>query len=513
MSVHLLAHKVLGYIRQLQLLKAGDRVSVAVSGGADSVALLRLLLELRPELGTVLSVVHFNHRLRGVESDEDEAFVAQLAREHKLAFHTASADVKEEAAAEGLSLEAAARELRYGFFQQLVETDATGHSQLGKIATGHTLDDQAETVLMRILRGSGMRGLAGIYPTVDLEEDGEVMGEVIRPLLEVRHRELEAYLREVGQAWREDSSNLDPRFTRNRVRRTLLPLLEREFNPGIAQGLSELADIARVEEDYWQNEISGWMGTAIHWTEPEWAQQGQQGLVQLRALDPLLQERLRELGPLVMNAMVDLAWLHSEPLAVQRRAIKAISEAAGFPLEFKHVEEILHFAAQDCDSGKSLSLPLGWKVVREPTALIFLTPDLRSEDRIPSNYEYPLPLPGRAIVPEAGVVVEAMRVKFDGNGAGYNPDCLLDPAQLSQELQVRNWRPGDRFWPAHTKSPKKIKEILQERHITGAGRKAWPVVASGDEIIWVRGFPCPAKLRAKQAGEAIWIRDVPLHGE
>jgi tRNA(Ile)-lysidine synthase len=509
--VHLLAHKVLGHIRQLQLLKAGDRVGIAVSGGADSVALLRLLLELRSELGIVISVVHFNHKLRGPESDEDEAFVAQLARGHKLALHVASADVKQEAAAKGLSLEATARELRYGFFQQLVEPDAQGRSQLDKVATGHTLDDQAETVLMRMLRGSGMRGLSGIYPTVDLEEDSEVVGEVIRPLLEVRHRELEAYLREAGQAWREDSSNLDPKFTRNRVRRTLLPLLEGEFNPAIVHGLSELADIARAEEDYWQNEISGWMGTAIHWSEPEWARQGQQGLVQLRPLDPLLQERLREPGPLVVNAMVDLAWLLSEPLAVQRRAIKAISEVAGFPLEFKHVEEILYFAAQDHDSGKSLSLPLGWKLVREPTALTFLTPDLRSEERIPSNYEYSLPLPGRAIVPEAGIVLEARRVKLENIGAGYNPDCLLDPALLSHELLVRNWRPGDRFWPAHTKGPKKIKEILQERHITGAGRKAWPVVASGDEIIWVRGFPCPAKLRAKEAGEAIWIRDVPLH--
>jgi tRNA(Ile)-lysidine synthetase-like protein len=288
-------------------------------------------------------------------------------------------------------------------------------------------------------------------------------------------------------------------------------MLEREFNPAIAQGLSELAEIARGEEDYWQNEISGWMGTAIHWTEPEWAKEGQQGLVQLQPFDPLLQERLREPGPLVMNAMVDLAWLLSEPLAVQRRAIKAISELAGFPLEFKHVEEILRFAAEEHDSGKRLSLPLGWKVVREPTALTFLTPDLHTEERIPSNYEYSLTLPGKAMVPEAGIVVEALPVKSDTDRAGYNPDCLLDPALLPQELLVRNWRPGDRFWPAHTKGPRKIKELLQERHITGAGRKNWPVAASGDEIIWVRGFPCPAKLKANEAGEAILIRDVPLH--
>src|SRR6266478_6586960 len=157
-AVETLAQRVTGYIRRHKLLNPGDRVGVAVSGGADSIALLRLLLELRSELGIVLSVVHFNHKLRGLESDEDEAFVSHLAREHKLVFHATSADVKEEAAAQGLSLEAAARELRYGFFQQLVEPDAEDRSQLDKVATGHTLDDQAETVLMRMLRGSGMRG-------------------------------------------------------------------------------------------------------------------------------------------------------------------------------------------------------------------------------------------------------------------------------------------------------------------------------------------------------------------
>jgi tRNA(Ile)-lysidine synthase len=509
-AVHPLAQKVFDHVRQLELLKPGDRVGVAVSGGADSVALLRLLLELRAEIGIVLSVAHFNHKLRGAESDEDAIFVAQLARQHRLEFHAASADVLAEAATRGQSLEAAARELRYGFFRQLVPSAHEGLSRLDKIATGHTLDDQAETVLMRIIRGTGMRGLAGIYPNVDLEEDEEVMGEVIRPLLEVRHDELVQFLNEVGQPWREDESNRDPKFTRNRVRHVLLPLLEREFNPSVAEGLSELAEIARGEEDYWQTEISGWMGTAIHWTEPEWATQGQPGLVQLQPLNSELKERLREPGPLVMNATLDLMWLLSEPLAVQRRAIKAVGEVAGIPMEFKHVEEILRFASGVNHSGKQLSLPLGWKVNREPAALTFLTPDLRTQESISSTYEYPLSLPGRAIVPEASIVVEAVLVKMGTEGAGYNPDNLLDVALLSGKLTVRNWQPGDRFWPAHTRSPKKIKVLLQERHITGPGRKAWPVVVSGDDVVWVRGFPAPASLRAKASSDAILIRDVPL---
>ena len=276
------------------------------------------------------------------------------------------------------------------------------------------------------------------------------------------------------------------------------------------EALSELAEIARGEEDYWQNEIAGWMGTAIHWTEPEWATSGQQGLVQLQSFNPALRERLLQPGPLVMNATVDRMWLLSEPLAVQRRAIKAVGELAGFPLEFKHVEEILRFASEEDGTGKSLSLPLGWSVTREPAALTFLTPDLRSRERISSDYEYTLPIPGRAIVPEAGIVIEALRTEVNTEMAGYNPDHLLDPSLLPKELRVRNWRPGDRFWPAHTKSAKKIKELLQEHHATGTLRKTWPVVVLGEEILWVRGFAVPELYRLKSPGMAVVIREGQL---
>jgi tRNA(Ile)-lysidine synthase len=281
----------------------------------------------------------------------------------------------------------------------------------------------------------------------------------------------------------------------------------------VAEGLSELAAIARGEEDYWQNEIAGWMGTAIHWSEPDWASPGQQGLVQLQPFDPHVQQRLGESGPLVMNATVDRMWLLSEPLAVQRRAIKAVGELAGFPLEFKHIEEVLRFAADEENTGKRLSLPLGWSVELEPAALMFRTPDLRKQDRIPTDYQYPLPIPGRAIVPEADVVIEAVRVVLGAEDTSPDLDQLFDPSLLPGNLHVRNWRPGDRFWPAHTKSVKKIKELLQERHITGSSRKVWPVLAAGEEIVWLRGFPIPEALRAKNPGGAILIRESSLSEE
>lgn len=590
-SVHPLAQRLTRQIQGQELLQPGDRVGVAVSGGIDSVALLRLLLELRSELGIVLSVVHFNHKLRGAESDADEEFVAQLAREHKLEFYCDSGDAAELAAEEHRGMEAAARGLRYGFFESLLssveelprlprpgrrgapqevnlptlsqsarqgwgnpELNSTlgirALSNLDKIATGHTLDDQAETVLMRIIRGTGTGGLGGIFPRVVVEgDDGEVAGEIIRPMLGIRRRELQQYLNDLKQPWREDASNSDSKFTRNRVRKLLLPLIEREFNPSIATNLSELATIARDEEDYWENEISGWQGTVLQWSQPEWMRQAEEagGLVQIglagqhaseqsrtkhegaRQKEMDAEERARPFAS--ANCSVSRPWLVTEPKAVQRRVIKAVGEQAGIPLEFRHVEEILHFADEDGPAGKELALPLGWKLVREAEAIVFVTPDLRHRQHI-ADYDYRLEIPGRVSVPEIGVVIEALIVRADSlessdlptTGAKegvadsratqdlqspeYNPQQLLDAKLMRSPLTVRNWRAGDRYWPAHTKAPKKIKELLQEQHVGLPERKLWPVVISGEEIIWMRGFPVPASWAAKARGQAVLIREV-----
>jgi tRNA(Ile)-lysidine synthase len=585
--VNQLAERVGGHIRRQGLLKAGDRAGVAVSGGIDSVALLRLLLELRGELGIVLSVVHFNHKLRGAESEADQEFVASLAREHDLEFFVDGDDVAQLATQERISVEAAARELRYGFFRYLLgegrqgaphgpnphsltELDGAAERRalsntavndtvedvpfpgcsrgpegplvhrggerssrcLDKIVTGHTLDDQAETVLMRLIRGSGLRGMAGIYERIPVEaEDGELSGEIARPLLAFRRRELEAYLNDCKQPWREDSTNASDHFTRNRVRKLVVPLLEKEFNPAVAENLAELAEIARGEQDYWENEVAGWMGTAVHWFEPEWARKARAGAtyVQIGATasaecslagsnssqtpsEPDLKSRIDTARWAVMNASVDRLWLLSEPVAVQRRLIKAIGDEAGIPLEFKHVEEVLRFVAEEHASEKQLSLPLGWTVMREPDQLVFMTPDLR-EQAEPQDYEYELLVPGQTEIPEAGVAFEALRIPAAETGP-WNQDQLLDGESLSGsgsgQLRVRNWRPGDRFWPAHTKSPKKIKELLQELHIPQPERRLWPVVVSADEVVWMRGFPVAASFRAQAGRDAIRIAEKPL---
>lgn len=309
-----LREQVLESIRRHGLLKAGDRVSVAVSGGSDSVALLRLLLELREELGIVLSVAHFHHGIRGAEADADAEFVASLARSHNLELHSCGGDAPAHARAKQASLETAARELRYQFFAHLLK-----NGMVDKIATAHTLDDQAETVLMKTLRGAGTRGLAGIYPALK--------SGLVRPLLGIRRAALEEYLRAMKQDWREDSSNRDRRHLRNRVRHELLPLLERDFNPEVARVLAETAEVARGEEEFWQREVERLLPGVC-------AQDGSSLQV-----EPLL----------------------AQPLAVQRRLVRAALERAGAAFDFRHGEEILRLAQK---SRGALELAGGWRVVR-----------------------------------------------------------------------------------------------------------------------------------------------------
>jgi len=465
--VQSLPQSVAAYIHKHALLKPGDRVGAAVSGGADSVALLRLLLELRKELGIVLSVVHFNHKLRGADSDADEHFVAELAQRYKLDLHCEGSDVATYAAEKRFSLETAARELRYEFFRRLLQQD-----RLNRIATAHTLDDQAETVLLRMIRGSGTRGLAGIYPQLSIDSSrlsalSSPAPAIVRPLLSVKRKDLEAYLATINQSWREDASNRDLRHARNRVRHGILPRLERNLNPAVRETLAETAEIARAEEEYWEGEVA-------------------------------------KLLPGPAKRAIKLATLQNLPLALQRRVIRSVTESLGVRAEFHHVEEILALAS---GTGRSAILPKGWVVSRNKNELRFEPPT----KAVPLDYEYALSVPGAVDVPEAGSRFETVLVSAKG-ASGYNREQLLNQTFLREELRVRNWRPGDRFQPPHTKAAKKIKELLQQRHLTGLERARWPVVVSGAEVIWVRGFAAPARLRPQEGMEpALVIREIALN--
>jgi tRNA(Ile)-lysidine synthase len=463
--VHALAERLLRTIRKQALIAAGDRLAVAVSGGVDSVALLLLLLELRSEVGMVLSVSHVNHQLRGEESDEDERFVAGLARRHSLELHARNAPPTQTRKS---GVEAAARKLRYDFFRELAR-----QGRISKIATAHTLDDQAETVLLRMVRGTGIRGLAGIHPRLLLQERGRILGEVIRPLLGFRRTELEAFLGQRAQAWREDSSNRDLTFLRNRMRHRVLPLLQENFGPAAVENLADLAEIARAEEEHWHSahpEARGY--------EPRPANKGSLAIASLSALS----------------------------LAAQRRLIRDWLEVSGRDLSvsFRLIEEVLDLAHGP--AGKRLELPCG-NALRRGRQDLCLEPAGARPARL--EYEYHLPIPGRVEVPSLGVRIEAVLVDRKCIPESER-ERLLDPARLPKALIVRNWRPGDRFWPAHTKEAKKVKELLSDHHIAGAEKRLWPVaVAEGLGLVWMRSFLAPADLQPSHgSSEALWIREI-----
>jgi tRNA(Ile)-lysidine synthase len=473
--------RIQAYILHQRLLQAGDRVSVAVSGGADSVALLRVLLELRQELGIVLSVAHFHHGIRGAEADADELFVRELAGRFGLELHAGAGDVPAHARTEKSSLETAARELRHRWFARLL---AAG--KVDKIATAHTLDDQAETVLMRLLRGTGTRGLAAIFP---MQEEKRL----VRPLLEVTRREVETYLTAFGQTWREDSSNRDLSHTRNRIRHELLPLLEREFNPAIRHTLADLAGIARAEGDYWGQQASALLSRL--------AQRGK----------PSRSGRTAS-GQAGRTVALDLAGFQGLPLALQRHVLYQLGEQMGISLEFKHIQEL--GALIEGKPGRRLRLPQGITAARSFRELQFAPP----EEASGNDYRYSLSIPGEVVVPEVGSIIRARLVRAGERGSeSYNDAALLDRKLLAPELTVRNWHAGDRFFPAKTRSPRKLKELLQAarlgQHLSSAQRKAWPVVESAGEIVWVRGFACPQSLApgSVQGGEAVLIEEAQFH--
>ena len=467
------SQSVLTHLRHRRWLKPGDRVGVAVSGGADSVALLRALLELRGELGIVVSVAHFNHTLRGEESEADHAFVKNLACANGFELHEARGDVAARAEKRSLSTEAAAREARYEFFWSLLESN-----RLDQIATAHTLDDQAETVLLRLIRGTGTRGLGGIHPQLTAPTSCVASrGSIIRPLLHTRRSQIESYLRYLGQPWREDSSNRDLHHTRNRVRQVLIPLLEKDFNPEITERLADFAEIARAEEDSWEAE----------------------------------EQRLLSANPLQINALLAL------PLALQRRLVRSTAPPR-LQLEFRHVEAILEVAAGAAENAPTdCNLPSGWQFQRTGDSLAFVPPKARQEPAEghhgPILSELRLPIPGVVQDPETGLGFQARRIALANPPAGYNSEHLYAPHALPSELIVRTWRFGDRFWPAHTKAPKKLKELFQAKKIAAEMRASWPVMVTErdgkEEVVWVQGFAAPAHLSpAAGEGEAILLERI-----
>ncbi len=425
-----------------RLFRPGQRLAVAVSGGADSVALLRRLIEEHHALGIVLSVAHVHHGIRGAAADEDEEFVGSLAAAHGLPFHIHHADAPAAAVTLHETLEEAARNLRYAFFRELI----TGGS-VDAVATAHTLDDQAETVLFKLLRGAWTEGLSGIHPVLPVESGG-----ILRPFLENNRSTIEAWLLGLQQPWREDASNQDMAHTRNRIRWELLPLL-RTFNPQIAAQLARLASISADEEAYWQQELS-------------------------RILPPLLLPgrptrgggRSASTHPEEETVAIEQARLHELHPAVARRVVRAAARRLGARLSFEQTEQLL--ALGESRPGK-FELPGGIKVER---SLREIRLSRSAAPSIPGP-AYAFSIPGVIRAPEYGLTLHGVHTR-DGSS--------------SASAVLRPWKAGDRVTLAHSRGPKKVAEVLDRLHVLGGERKNWPVVEWEGRIVWMRGIEVDA---------------------
>ena len=437
----MLPTKVKETIRKHSMLSSGDRLVVAVSGGPDSVCLLSVLHALSKEFDLALHIAHLDHMFRGAESAGEAAFVADLAKQLGIPSTIEAFDVPAFCRERGLSPQEGARTVRYGFLQQVAHD--TGAD---RIATGHTADDQAETFLMRLMRGAGVSGLSAIPPFRD---------NIIRPLIDVTREAVLAHLNEGRIEYKTDPSNAKPLYTRNRIRMEVLPILK-TFNPRIVETLAAEAALLRDEDEAVENYLAGIAENAS-----------------LQKNDTLSVKR-------------DV--FDSLPPAFRRRLLrKIIDRAGGDPgtLSLGQIDDALTFMLS-AQTGRTMNLPHRLTITREYSRFVF-SPPMAQE-----GFSHALAVPGTTTVPELGLMIDTSV----GSGAPKTHDdinylwqALFDYDKMSTSLTVRTRRPGDRFCPAGMGGKsKKLQDYFVDEKVPRRKRDTLPLLCSGEDILWVMGM-------------------------
>ena len=443
--------KVKKTINKYQMLESGDRVIVGVSGGPDSMALLYVLNQIKKRYHVVLKVAHLNHGFRGEEALREAQFVEEMAKKLWIPFELRSFDVPSYKKTSSLSSQEAARVVRYQFLEEVRE-----QFKASKIALGHNANDQAETLMMWLLRGSGPRGLSGIPPVRE--------GVIIRPLIETTREEIEAFIKEREIPFVIDSSNQQDQYLRNRVRHELFPLLREHYNPQLVKSLVQTASILRTEDEYLEN-------------------------IAQDLLKDIVVSRERE------SVVIDCKGLLALPLAIQLRCLRGALEHVKGDLRqisSTHLYDIIKIVSQD-EPHKLLKLPEGIRVEKSYHHLT-----VRHQQSAPPPFHYYF----NSIPDEVSIEEIGKEIKFKTLEGGdhlvrkENPHrAYLDCEKVKMPLTIRNARPGDRFQPLGMKGEKKIKDFFIDKKVPLVERKRIPILLFGDVVGWVGGMRISHRLR------------------
>ncbi len=454
MKRHKVYFKFLKTIKTYNLFKENDFVLVAFSGGPDSSALLHLLLEFSEEYPLKIEIAHFNHKLRGRESEEDEEFVRGEAERLNIPVHIGSENVKEYAKLRKINLEEASSILRYNFLKMKAKEIGAN-----KIALGHTMNDQAETFLMRVLRGSGLKGLSSIFPVKD-----EIF---VRPLVELKRKEIEDYLKKKEIKWRLDKSNLSLKLLRNRIRLELIPYLEERFGKRLVEHLSKSAQLIREED-----EINRMMED----------------------------EKFKEVVIYEDSLKMNLKLLKNFPVPLQRRLVRRFIEEVKGNLRrigFYHIEEVRILKKE-----REAHLPGKIILRREGDWL-----SQKKEQKTKIDYLYFWDISHPMEISEAGISLRAKvletqeKIEFDDSKRAF-----IDFENVELPLTVRNRREGDIYRPLGSSGKKKLNEVFRQKGITPRERDLLPIILSKNEIVWSPGIPVSENFKlGKKTGKILMI--------